>query len=387
MQESEEQFIWSGTLFSASMPLTLEWRVPPPSNLFADQSTLLQADVFTAATRAKAYEVEVYLPAVTAGQMRDSGTGYPEEIRDLYLYLPSSVPDRVLDLALDIADAQSNPYDKAKAIETYLRAYPYDLNVPAPPPNRDVADYFLFDLKKGYCDYYATTMVVLARANGIPARFVSGYAPGVYDAPNAQYIVREMDAHSWAEIYFPEIGWIEFEPTASQPEIERLQEIPLSPLDSPEQNAALQLLTRFRMEQILYWSSPFAIILLFALVYFIWIERWLILRHAPDIAIDRIQQAFYRSARPLAGTWTSAETSTEFLKKLNNTLDRFNTRPRLSKLATKIRSNSTELTSIYHATLFTSHTAKKLDAVSTWKTWKQLRRELFIMKMFLRKKK
>src|SRR4030095_5471201 len=131
---------------------------------------------------------------------------------------PNSVPDRVLVLAREITKGMKNPYDKAKAIESYLRAnYPYDLEIPDPPKEQDVADYFLFDLKRGYCDYYATAMVVLARASGLPARFVSGYSSGSYDAMNAQYIIRDLNAHSWVEIYFPEIGWIEFEPTASQP--------------------------------------------------------------------------------------------------------------------------------------------------------------------------
>ena len=82
-----------------------------------------------------------------------------------------------------------------------------------------MADYFLFDLKQGYCDYYATSMVVLARAAGLPARLVVGYANGSYDHERAQYIVTENYAHSWVEIYFADIGWVEFEPTSSQPVI------------------------------------------------------------------------------------------------------------------------------------------------------------------------
>ena len=84
------------------------------------------------------------------------------------------------------------------------------------PPGRDVADYFLFDLKTGYCDYYATSMIVLARAAGLPARLVIGYSNGIYNPMKAEYIVREANAHSWVEVYFAGIGWVEFEPTASQ---------------------------------------------------------------------------------------------------------------------------------------------------------------------------
>jgi hypothetical protein len=95
------------------------------------------------------------------------------------------------------------------------------LDVPPPPTDQDIADYFLFDLKKGYCDYYATTMVVMARSVGLPARLVAGYASGTYIPTTATYIVRGADAHAWTEVYFDDIGWVEFEPTASQPEIAR----------------------------------------------------------------------------------------------------------------------------------------------------------------------
>ena len=84
----------------------------------------------------------------------------------------------MLDLAKELTANMANPYDKAKAIEAYLRTYPYSLDIKPPPPDRDVADYFLFDQKIGYCDYYATSMVVLSRAVGLPARLVIGYANG-----------------------------------------------------------------------------------------------------------------------------------------------------------------------------------------------------------------
>ena len=79
-----------------------------------------------------------------------------------------------------------------------------------------MADYFLFDLKTGYCDYYATSMIVMARAVGLPARLVIGYANGDYDPVKAEYVIREADAHSWVEVYFAGAGWVEFEPTASE---------------------------------------------------------------------------------------------------------------------------------------------------------------------------
>ena len=81
----------------------------------------------------------------------------------------------------------------------------------------DVADYFLFDLQRGYCDYYATAFVVLARAAGLPARFATGFAAGNWSAPERQWVITEAEAHSWPEVYFPEVGWVAFEPTAALP--------------------------------------------------------------------------------------------------------------------------------------------------------------------------
>jgi hypothetical protein len=93
--------------------------------------------------------------------------------------------------------------------------------ISAPPPGRDGVDYFLFDSRQGYCDYYASALVVMARAVGIPARLASGYTRGEYRSVSDDYLVRELNAHTWVEIYFPHYGWVEFEPTASQPLIAR----------------------------------------------------------------------------------------------------------------------------------------------------------------------
>lgn len=386
MIEPEGKLFWSGMLFSVDTPFAANWRVRPPSDLFADQGALLQADIFAASTDAGAYQAETYVPIPSLYAMRSSSTDYPEDIRLRYLPLPLSVPERVLSLADDITDGLSNPYDKARAIEVYLREkYPYDLNVPAPPDGRDVADFFLFDLKKGYCDYYATSMVVLARASGLPARFVSGYSSGSYDAPNAQYVIREMNAHSWAEVYFPEIGWVEFEPTGSQPEIERREEA--APLPAGQNNniqTASELLTRFRVERILLWSSPLIVILTLAIIYYTLIERWLILRLAPAIAIDRVYQRFYRAARPLAGAWTRAETSSEFLRKVTFNLAGLQKRTRYKRLAENIHANAHLLTDLYHSSLFEDRATQKDDAVTAWDTWGRLRKQLFNSKLLLK---
>ena len=97
-----------------------------------------------------------------------------------------------------------------------MRKLPYTLDVPPPPKDREVVSWFLNDLGKGYCNDLASAMVVLARLSGVPARLAIGYGSGNYDRQADQYTITEMDAHSWAEVYFPGYGWIPFEPTPSR---------------------------------------------------------------------------------------------------------------------------------------------------------------------------
>ena len=381
MVQPEGKLFWSGILFSADIPFTADWRVRPQSSLFADQSALLQADMFAATSNANSYVAQSYVPNVTEEQLRAASTEYPEYIRERYLALPRSVPERVHQLAQEIVAGKTTAFDKAKAIESYLRTYPYDLEVPAPPEEQDVADFFLFDLKKGYCDYYATAMVVLARSSGIPARFVSGYSPGSYDAPNAQYVVRELNAHSWAEIYFPEIGWVEFEPTGSQPEIVRLAENVTIPIEADEQSTATALLNRYRTELILLWLSPVIGIFLITLLYFTIIERWYYMRLLPAAAIERIFRRLYRLGRPLAGEGLRAETAYEFSNKLMNKMDETVYRGRFAKIFAATKNDIDQLTNMYYASLFSQHQTQKKDTIRAFKTWKQLRLRLMIARL------
>jgi transglutaminase-like putative cysteine protease len=380
--DPSNRLIWSGILLTVDVPITARWRVEPSFDLFADQSALLQSDIFAASINAESYRVDAYIPMPAVSELRSSSTEYPQPIRSRYLTLPASLPERVHQLAREITDGFSTPYDKAVAIEAYLRTnYPYDLKVPPPPQGRDVADFLLFDLQRGYCDYYATTMVVLVRSVDIPARFVSGYSPGSYDAPSAQYIVRELNAHSWVEVYFPEIGWIEFEPTASLPEIERIEEA-LSPSGDEDNGESFLYLP------IMFELNSLWILLMFGLValataYMVFMERWLVLRLAPNNAIEKIYQAFYRAGRPHAGEWTHAETSTEFLAKLHNRLDEIKARPGYVKYFEKIKRHAAVLTNIYHLSLFVDHQTNNFDVLTAWRTWVSLRRQLFFARLMV----
>ncbi|GAB4539478.1 MAG: transglutaminaseTgpA domain-containing protein [Anaerolineae bacterium] len=168
------------------------------------------------------YVVTSLLSQAPATWLQRAGTGYPAWVADRYLQLPEGIPDRVKQLAEQITAPYDTPYDKASAIERFLRSeIAYNEKIEAPPPDRDPVDYILFDLKQGYCDYYATSMAVMLRSVGIPSRVVSGYAQGHYDPERDVYVVLLQDAHTWVEVFFPNYGWVEFEPTAAQPAIIR----------------------------------------------------------------------------------------------------------------------------------------------------------------------
>jgi transglutaminase-like putative cysteine protease len=146
----------------------------------------------------------------------------PSAIAERYLQVPASVPARVKTLAANISRDKANAYDKAEAVEQYLRSnYKYSTVVKAPPSGRDPVDFFLFDLKEDFCEYFASAMVVMLREVGVPARVVEGYTSGGYEETTGRYVVTERNAHAWVEVYFAGYGWIEFEPTPSQDVIAR----------------------------------------------------------------------------------------------------------------------------------------------------------------------
>ncbi len=153
----------------------------------------------------------------------------PPSVVARYTALPESVPERVYELARQIGDDPVlSPFDQAKALERFLRQYPYSLDVQLPPTGSDPVDFFLFDLQTGYCDYYASAMVVMARALGLPARLSAGFLAQTADETGVQTIY-QINAHSWPEIYFAGYGWIEFEPTAPFPASDRAQAIAVPP--------------------------------------------------------------------------------------------------------------------------------------------------------------
>ncbi len=141
---------------------------------------------------------------------------YPDSVKKRFLQLPDMSP-RVGALAREVAGAERVPYDMALAVERHLRQnYRYSLDVGTTVSASPVED-FLFTRKTGYCEHYATAMVVMLRTLGIPARLVTGFLPGVWNDFGNYYSVRQQDAHAWVEVYFPRSGWVTFDPTPNVP--------------------------------------------------------------------------------------------------------------------------------------------------------------------------
>jgi transglutaminase-like putative cysteine protease len=182
------------------------------------------------------YQATVSVSTATESDLSAAGTEYPGWILDRYLQLPGTIPSRVIDLAQELTKDIEAPYQKAVAIQDYLRTLEYTLDIEAPPDGTDGVDYFLFELKKGYCQYFASAMAVLLRASGVPSRMVAGYGPGEL---MEQYGPGDMmghgsaawqdwqdafavqNSHAWCEAFFPGYGWIPFEPSPVRPVVTR----------------------------------------------------------------------------------------------------------------------------------------------------------------------
>jgi transglutaminase-like putative cysteine protease len=162
------------------------------------------------------YEVvsETGLPSPT--NLRRASSDYPDDIRLLYLRLPRE-DSRVTALAQQVTSSANNNYDRALAIQDYLReTFTYTLDPPAIEPGDPIGS-FLFKAKQGYCEYFAAAMAEMLRTLGIPARLVNGFQTGSYNRIGKDFVVRARDAHSWVEVYFPQYGWIAFDPTPPDP--------------------------------------------------------------------------------------------------------------------------------------------------------------------------
>ena len=388
--QPEGRLYWTGVLRNADVPLQIAWHAQATDQLTeTGGDPFMGADMLGALTAVRSYRAESLLLRVSASELREASPYYPNWVTRRYLRLPESVPERVLALARDLTASERTPYDRAIAIESYLRQIPYTLDIPAPPRGRDVADYFLFDLKQGYCDYYATSMVVLARAAGLHARFVTGYASGSYDSERARYIVTAADAHSWAEIYFSGIGWVEFEPTAGQPAILRADQSEVQTIapDLVPRKSLLEKAIRFMVRALRNGWPPVVVFICFFLIW-AGTDSLRLGFLEPADAIQRLYRRLRRLARPMIGSASIDQTAHEYASSLTKWLSMLESQSRLQKWIALSYSEINLLTDLYTRSLFSRTTPSRDDFCRAMRTWSRLRwRILLASSVAMRKRK
>jgi len=228
------------------------------------------------------YDVRAKIYDPTIAQLRSAGETYPDWVTAHYLQLPDDLSPEITALAGQITAQAETAYDRAEAVTAYLRdTITYASTVESPPEGRDPLEWFLLEARSGFCNYYATAEVILLRALGIPARMAVGFTQGELDEADT-YVVRQRDAHAWPEVYFPGLGWVEFEPTGSQAPLVRLpDETALSSEEQEEEaESNAELSRRDEMDQESaglveeeqgepWWGRPANFFLRLAFLYFL----------------------------------------------------------------------------------------------------------------------
>ena len=382
-KDTSERLYWTGSLVRADVPFTAAWTRK------TENASLLNTDMLAAFAPVESYTAESVLLNVSAQELRDSPSVYPSWVRNRFLALPDSVPERVLALARDLTASEPNAYDRALAIQNYLREFPYTLDISTPPADRDVTDYFIFDLKQGYCDYYATSMAVLARAAGLPARLVVGYANGSYDLERAQYIVTENYAHSWVEIYFAGIGWVEFEPTASEPVIfyeEENNSDPTTAETLTEEISFNNVFSSLLQNTVQKAWFPVVVVIVLGLAW-IGVDTLRIKRIPPAQTIQILYKRLRRLARPVTGYASRNQTAHFYALNLNRRLSEIKASPRLTKWIVPSRSEIDQLTELFSRSLFAPLAPSRAEAEQAIKAWSSLKWRLALANLLSLKKR
>ncbi|MDP7989693.1 transglutaminaseTgpA domain-containing protein [Bacillus sp. MHSD_36] len=219
MQKSYPHLTYPAGLVSVEAPSNVSYSIDP----FSEKIYTMDGD---SSTTLHSYKVTYEVPEFSIENLKAVKTNEAQETNPYfitkYTQLPESLPQRVRDLAANLTNDKDNRYDKVLAIENYFtdHSFVYEtMNVLFPAKNQDYVDQFLFDTKSGYCNNFSTSMIVLLRSAGIPARWVKGYTEGTLDNTlvgaegEDVYKIANDNAHSWVEVYFPGYGWIPFEPT------------------------------------------------------------------------------------------------------------------------------------------------------------------------------
>jgi protein-glutamine gamma-glutamyltransferase len=201
----------TSVLFALSQPVTLKGRF---TMIKANTAHSLHLP-YTPSTRLS-YTAYSQIPTFQSSDARLKTVDLPARIADYYLQLPTDSA-RIVKLAQEVTRPARTVYERIRLVERFLKMnYRYSLDIEPASGETPIED-FLFNQKKGYCEQYATAMVLLLRAVDVPARLVSGFLHGDWNEYGDYLTVRNSDAHTWVEIWFPKSGWISFDPTPNAP--------------------------------------------------------------------------------------------------------------------------------------------------------------------------
>ena len=202
-----EQVVFDGSLWTR------------PDGALRSDVTLTAGSVYTVVSQRPQVDADILRAQGDLGvffaRFRDVAGG--DEIAP-FLEIPESTTQRTIDLATELRTPGESTYDTILAYEAWLGANTeYDLDAPVPPDGADAVDDFLFESRLGYCEQIASTLTIMLRSQGVPARLATGYVPGERDRVSGVWNVKGSDAHAWVEVWFPQTGWQAFDPTAEVP--------------------------------------------------------------------------------------------------------------------------------------------------------------------------
>jgi transglutaminase-like putative cysteine protease len=323
------------------------------------------------------YRAISQVTTATAVELQAATGEIPAAIRGRYTQLPTNLPSRVRELAQEVAGNEATAFEQALALEQFLRQYTYSLDVELPPDNADPVDFFLFEQQVGYCDYFASAMTVMARSLGLPARLAIGYLAQEPDGAGVQ-IIRQINSHSWTEIYFPEYGWVEFEPTAVfasgraeifGPEGEVIDEnvaglpvIELPPIPDPDLPLPVGRLVVLGILGLLLLGS--------------WWWQRVTAFSVPGVAwvYGRVQQQARSLGQPIPASQTPVEFATEFQARLAG----FGRYARLKEMIAKIQLQVKELANLFNGRQYGR--AKSGDEMAM-RIWREVKRPLWFLRL------
>lgn len=348
-------------------------------------------DIFASVTQATEYAAFSVAPVYTEHELRDSSLEYPAWITSKYLQIPDEVPDRVYELALRLTATQPTPYDRGLAIEQYLRNFEYSLDIEDPPRYRDIVDYFLFELQTGYCDYYASSMAIMARAAGIPARLATGYLASNYDPERDAFVVTGDQAHSWAELYFTDYGWVVFEATAGRPEAERLadrpnlveEDIGLKTMATPEERM-IDIFNQYMPDNLFVLAGQLLALGAVAVVAFHQFDMWSLKSMKPYNMYSLLYRRLRRISARLHVRTKPTDTPLEFTGQFIAQLNRLISEKFPARLLTATPQSISDLIDACSRAAYAQNLQQESEFRKAIAIWGRLRWQLLLARILLR---